>query len=49
MKQMGKPQYHSFSRSGALCHWLGFLGLTVTAGVPGGIRVSDHISLGVVA
>jgi len=46
-------QYGSFKRLEALYHWSGFLGSTamarVPAGLPAGVRVTDHISLGVIA
>ena len=51
--QSGYVQYRSFRHLDALYHWPDFLGLTamagVPAGLPAGIRVSDHISLGVIA
>ncbi len=50
---LGYAQYGSFKRLEPLYRWLGFLGSTAMAGVPAGlptgVRVSDHISLGVIA
>src|SRR4051794_3134755 len=49
----GLPQHCSFRHVEGLCCWAGFRGSAAmagaSAGLPAGVRLSDHISLGVIA
>src|SRR3954462_3661580 len=48
-----KPQHCSFRHTRDVCCWTGFQGSAAmagaSAGLPAGVRLSDHISLGVIA
>src|SRR4051812_48496217 len=52
-KNAGLPQHCSFRHVEGLCYWVGFRGSAamagVSAGLPADVRLSDHISLGVIA